>query len=77
MALGSGNTFFLLVADVALGKIKQFDRAQTHLQKAPRGYHSVQGKKGYSLLHNEFIIYNLNQHILQYLIEFKPKGNRW
>ena len=68
------NTFFLFVADVALGKIKEYERAQTHLQKPPRGYHSVQGVKGYSLLHNEFIIYDIQQHILQYLIEFKPSG---
>lgn len=77
---GSGrgaNTYFLFVADVALGKIMKYRHAQPQLSKAPRGYQSVQGEKGSSLLHDEFIIYNLNQHILQYLIEFKPKGNRW
>lgn len=77
---GSGrgaNTYFLFVADVALGRVMKYRHAQPHLSKAPRGYQSVQGEKGSSLLHDEFIIYNLNQHILQYLIEFKPKGNRW
>ena len=73
----SSDTFFLFVTDVALGKIKKYNNAQTHLSRPPGGYQSVQGEKGYSLLHNEFIIYSLNQHILQYLIEFRPKGNRW
>jgi poly [ADP-ribose] polymerase 2/3/4 len=77
---GSGRnveTFFLFVADVALGQVKKYEYAQTHLQRPPRGYQSVQGVRGYSLLHNEFIIYTLDQHILQYLIEFRPKGIRW
>lgn len=72
---GRGDTLFLFVADVALGKIRIYDRAQTHLQKPPPGYDSVQGKKGGSLLHNEFIIYELEQHLLQYLIEFHAEGS--
>jgi len=68
---GKGTTYFIFVADVALGKIKKYQNAQTHLTKPPSGYDSVQGEEGYSLLHNEFIIYDLKQHILQYLIEFK------
>jgi len=71
------HTYFLFVVDVALGKVKKYERAQMHLSEPPGGYHSVQGTKGYSLLHNEFIIYSLGQHIMQYLIEFKPKGNHW
>lgn len=77
---GSGrgaNTYFLFVADVALGKVKKYTSAQSHLSRPPAGFNSVQGAKGSYLLHNEFIIYKLNQHILQYLIEFKPTGNRW
>jgi poly [ADP-ribose] polymerase len=67
------STFFMFVADVALGTIKEYEDAQTHLNKAPKGYHSVLGKKGRYLAHNEFIVYEVNQHILQYLIEFKTK----
>lgn len=74
---GRGETFFMFVADVALGNIKQYEDAQSHLTKAPSGYHSVQGKKGRYLVHNEFIIYELHQHILQYLIEFKTSGSRY
>jgi hypothetical protein len=34
------------------------------------------GKKGYNLYHNEFIVYSIEQHLLQYLIEFSQKS-RW
>lgn len=71
---GRGATYFMFVADVALGKIKKYDNAQSSLTKPPSGYNSVQGEKGYSLVHNEFIIYSLQQHILQYLIEFRSNG---
>jgi poly [ADP-ribose] polymerase len=74
---GKSDSFFMFVADVALGEIKQYEDAQSHLNKPPAGYHSVQGKKGRYLVHNEFIIYSLNQHILQYLIEFRTSGSRY
>lgn len=67
---GTGNSYFMFVTDVALGKIKEFSNAQSHLQKAPDGYNSVMGKAGTSLVHNEFIIYDVNQQELQFLVEF-------
>lgn len=70
---GRGDTYFMFVADVALGKIKKYSGSQPHLSEAPRGYHSVQGEAGNSLLHNEFIVYELKQHLLQYLIEFSTR----
>lgn len=70
---GHGDTYFMFVADVALGKIKKYQDSQSHLNKPPAGYHSVQGEKGSYLLHNEFIVYALNQNILQYLIEFRTR----
>lgn len=70
---GKGDTFFMFVADVALGKIKKYTDAQPSLQKPPQGYDSVQGEAGTYLVHNEFIIYAIKQHILQYLIEFSTR----
>jgi poly [ADP-ribose] polymerase len=67
------DTYFMFVADVALGHIKEYEDAQSNLQKAPAGYHSVLGKKGRYLYHNEFIVYDLKQHILQYLVEFRAR----
>jgi predicted DNA-binding WGR domain protein len=74
---GNADTFFMFVADVSLGKIKEYTRAQPSLNKPPNGYNSVQGKRGYSLMHNEFIVYDIKQHILQYLIEFKTNSSWW
>lgn len=70
------DSYFMFVADVALGKIKEYEDAQSHLQKAPSGFHSVLGKKGRALYHNEFIVYDIKQHILQYLVEFRAKNRR-
>lgn len=66
-----GDTFFMFVADVALGKIKKYEDAQSHLDRAPHGFDSVQGVKGRSLIHNEFIVYDIRQNQLQYLVEFE------
>lgn len=68
---GGGNTFFMFVAAVGLGKIKEFEDSQSYLTKAPSGYDSVKGIKGRSLVHNEYMIYDVRQNELQYLIEFE------
>lgn len=70
---GRGDTYFMFVADVALGNVKKYQNPQSHLSAAPPGYHSVQGEAGSSLIHNEFIVYDIKQHILQYLIEFSTR----
>lgn len=70
---GHGDTYFMFVADVALGKIKKYQDSESHLTKAPSGYDSVRGEKGRSLVHNEFIVYDVRQNELQYLIEFEQK----
>lgn len=67
----NGDSYFLFVCDVATGKIKEYDSAQPHLSSAPSPYNSVMGKKGSSLVHDEFIVYRDNQVKLKYIIEFK------
>ncbi len=64
------NCYYMYVADVALGRIKKLQSSDSSLVKAPYGHDSVQGEKGYSLVHNEFITYDVRQNELQYLIEF-------
>ena len=59
---------YLFLADVALGKIKK-ETGPQYREEAPRGCHSVQGCKGKSLIHNEFIIYNNAQCTLRYIAE--------
>lgn len=69
------STAFLFVSEVALGRIKE-EKHANYYHKPPAGYDSVKGVAGPSLLHNEYIIYNENQHQLKYIIEFEPKSRR-
>lgn len=66
------NSAFMFLAEVALGKIKEEYYSAYHYD-APKGYHSVKGVMGRSLLHNEYIIYKENQQQLKYIIEFETK----
>jgi poly [ADP-ribose] polymerase len=74
---GKGDSYFMFVADVALGKIKKYQDSQSSLTKPPNGYDSVQGEKGSGLMHNEFIVYSIQQHILQYLVEFRTSSRSY
>lgn len=67
------KTAFMFLAEVALGRVKKEETSHYYLS-APKGYDSVMGVKGRSLLHNEFITYRENQHELKYIIEFEPKS---
>lgn len=66
-----GNTCFMFIADVGLGKIKEYQYAQQMLSRPPDGYDSVKGVKGPALLHDEHMIYDIRQNQLKYLIEFR------
>lgn len=74
-----GDTYFMFVADVALGKIKEMTNGDQSMSRAPHGFNSVMGKKGYTsawngtLLHNEFVIFDIPQHQLTHLIEFSQR----
>ena len=61
---------YLFLADVALGKIKK-EAGPLYREEAPHGFHSVQGCKGPSLIHNEFIIYKTAQSTLRYIAEIQ------
>ncbi len=65
------DTNFLLVCEVATGKIKEFTDPQYCLKSAPRGFNSVMGKRGSSLLHDEFIVYRENQAQITHIVEFQ------
>lgn len=59
---------FLFVAEVALGRTYKVYDAQ-YFTQPPRGYDSVHGVKGRSLINDEFIVYRPNQFRLAYLLE--------
>lgn len=72
---GFGNavadTYYMFLCEAATGKVKEYDNAQSQLTAAPRGYNSVRGVKGRSLIHDEYIVYKDNQVKIKYIIEFK------
>ncbi|KAG1683284.1 Poly [ADP-ribose] polymerase 4 [Nymphon striatum] len=69
------GTRFLLVHDVALGKIFQTSKFDTCLDCAPEGYDSTHGvmdqfNQKSDFKDDEFVIYDTNQQIMSYLVEF-------
>ncbi len=61
---------YLFLADVALGRVQK-EAGPRYREEAPDGFHSVQGCKGPSLMHNEFIIYNTAQCTLRFIAEIE------
>lgn len=66
---------FMFVAGVSLGKVKEVENSH-YFHEAPKGYDSVRGVQGRSLLHDEYIVYRENQQELRYIIEFEPHRKR-
>lgn len=62
---------FITIAEVALGKIKEYKEITYGLSAPPKGYDSCHGNpKGDSEFDdNEYVVYKQNQQKLQYLIE--------
>lgn len=65
-----GETFYMFVCEVATGRIKDYQSAESGLKSAPRGYNSVRGKKGSYLMNDEYIVYRESQVQIKYVIEF-------
>ncbi len=68
---GKRGTRLLTVADVALGKIKQYHKITYGLNKPPDGYHSCHGVRGSEFADDEFVVYEHNQQRLEYLVEIQ------
>lgn len=58
---------FLFLADVCMGKT--YETHSSLFSGAPRGYNSIHAKKGSSLYNDEFIVFQLQQATLTYLVE--------
>lgn len=58
---GNRPPHYLFVCEVALGKMKVFLESQSNLEAAPKGYDSVKGEAGRSLMNNEYIVYRESQ----------------
>lgn len=66
-------TAFMFLVDVALGKVHKVETSHYFIEP-PRGFDSVQGVKGRSLLHDEFITYKENQQKIKYIVEFETRS---
>ncbi|CAG2205451.1 PARP2_3_4 [Mytilus edulis] len=62
------GTRMMLVSNVALGNCKDFTEYHKDLQGPPEGYDSCHGD-------DEYVIYNTNQQIVEYLVEFSVEGD--
>jgi ankyrin repeat protein len=74
---GSRGTRVLLVATVALGTTKEYDRITPNLERPPMGFHSAHGKPGHGSEFNEdeYVVYKPEQQKLEYLVEFRLRGD--
>lgn len=70
---GKRNCSYIAIANVSLGKMKEYKEITYGLDAAPKGYNSCHGNpKGNSEFDDdEFVIYNHNQQRLEYLIELE------
>jgi len=63
------NNTFLIIANAAMGKT--FECTSSMSSGVPSGYNSIHAKKGMSLQNDEYIVAELSQATITYLIELK------
>jgi len=68
------NNGFLLVADVAVGKMQKVSHFTFSDNRPSYGYDSVMGIKGADLIHDEYIVYNVNQVQLKYVVDYASQS---
>jgi poly [ADP-ribose] polymerase len=66
---GKRGTRFIAIANVALGKMKDYSKITYGLSEPPAGYHSTHGVRGTQFADNEYVIYKHDQQRLEYLVE--------
>ncbi|XP_076077942.1 protein mono-ADP-ribosyltransferase PARP4-like isoform X2 [Mytilus galloprovincialis] len=74
------GTRMMLVSNVALGNCKDFTEYHKDLQGPPEGYDSCHGvasseDQSSEFQDDEYVIYNTNQQIVEYLVEFSVEGD--
>jgi poly [ADP-ribose] polymerase len=65
---------FLLAADVAVGRMQKVSYFTFNDKGLSPSYDSVMGVAGFDLIHDEYVVYNVNQVELKYVIDFTPKS---
>ncbi len=66
---GKRGTRFIAIANVALGKMKDYSKITYGLSAPPDGFDSTHGVRGTQFADNEYVIYQHNQQRLEYLVE--------
>lgn len=66
---GQRKTRFVTVANVALGKMKDYRKITYGLAKPPEGFHSCHGVRGTEFDDDEYVVYDTKQQRLEYLVE--------
>ena len=66
---GRRGTSFMAIANVALGKMKDFSKITYGLERPPEGYDSCHGVRGTGFADDEFVIYSHDQQKLEYICE--------
>lgn len=70
---GKKGTSFMTVAQVALGKVKDYSKITYGLTEPPAGYDSCHGVRGTQFADDEFVIYRQNQQKMEFLVEFTTR----
>jgi hypothetical protein len=66
---GKRGTRFITIANVALGKMKEYSKITYGLNSPPAGYDSCHGVRGTQFSDDEYVVYSHNQQKLEYLVE--------
>ena len=64
---------FLFVASVSMGKIYECYESKPNGPPSGQGYNSIHARAGRALVNDEFIVYNLNQAKLEFLLELEQR----
>lgn len=67
---GRGGSRMMAIADVSLGKMKDYRRITYGLEAPPKGFNSCHGVRGSEFVDDEYVIYRPQQQALTYLVEF-------
>jgi len=67
---GRKGTRFMAIANVALGKMKNYNRITYGITAPPPGYDSCHGVRGTEFSDDEYVIYDGKQQRMDYLVEF-------
>mmetsp|Transcript_13026 Transcript_13026/g.21686 ORF Transcript_13026/g.21686 Transcript_13026/m.21686 type:complete len:337 (+) Transcript_13026:550-1560(+) len=71
---GHKGTSFMLMANVALGKMKDMKKITYGLKEPPKGFDSCHGVKGSEFADDEYCVYKDDRQYMAYLVELKRKG---